>query len=124
MFVHLDHVDHAGHDVGWGAPAYLRAVEQADRLVAQLLAAIDETQLRGATLVIVTSDHGGVGTSHGESTMAEIEIPWIVAGPGVREGVEVTEPINTFDTAPTVLRALGVAAPACWIGKPVESAFK
>lgn len=124
MFVHFDHVDHAGHSEGWGSPAYLRSVEKADALIGQIVAAIKESKWDAETLVLVTADHGGVGTKHGGSTMVEIEIPWILAGPGVPEGVELSEPINTFDTAPTVLRALGVSAPTCWIGRPVESAFK
>lgn len=124
MFVHLDHVDHAGHAEGWGSPAYLQAVEHADRLIGQLVAAIDDAEQWDDTLLIVTADHGGVGTGHGGATMAEIEIPWIAHGAGVRTGVELTEPINTYDTAPTVLKALGVASPEYWIGRPVDAAFE
>jgi predicted AlkP superfamily pyrophosphatase or phosphodiesterase len=124
LFVHLDHVDHAGHSEGWGSPAYLRAVEEADRLIDQIQAAVAETKLQDETVVLVTADHGGINKGHGGETMAELEIPWILAGPGVRAGAELTDPINTFDTAPTVLRALGVAAPPYWIGRAVEPAFK
>lgn len=124
LFVHLDHVDHAGHSEGWGSPAYLQAVEKADRLIANVMAAVEETKLKGETVLIVTSDHGGTGKGHGGSTMAEIEIPWIASGPGIREEIELTDPVNTFDTAPTVLTVLGVEPPPCWIGRPIKAAFK
>src|SRR5262249_48655244 len=35
--VHLDLVDHAGHDNGWLSPAYLEAVREADRLIQMLV---------------------------------------------------------------------------------------
>ena len=39
--VHLDLVDHAGHEIGWLTPEYVAAVERADALVGRLVAAID-----------------------------------------------------------------------------------
>jgi arylsulfatase A-like enzyme len=93
-------------------------------LIDQIMAAVAETKLQDETVVLVTADHGGINKGHGGETMSELEIPWILAGPGVRAGTELADPINTFDTAPTVLRALGVAAPAYWIGRAVEPAFK
>ncbi|MFO0790992.1 MAG: alkaline phosphatase [Pirellulales bacterium] len=124
LFIHLDHVDHAGHSAGWGSPAYLQAVEQADHLIARVLSSIEESKSAADTVLIVTADHGGINQGHGGSTMAELEIPWIACGAGIVEGVALTTPVNTFDTAPTVLRILGVDAPACWIGRPVAAAFK
>lgn len=73
--------------------------------------------------MLVTSDHGGKGKGHGGATMGEIEIPWMVAGPGVRKGYEIKEPVNTFDTAATLAFALGVTPPSAWLAKPVRSAF-
>src|SRR5208283_3267670 len=37
MFVHLDNVDGAGHDSGWGSREYYRAVEEADRRIGAML---------------------------------------------------------------------------------------
>jgi membrane-anchored protein YejM (alkaline phosphatase superfamily) len=121
--VHLDLVDHAGHDSGWLTPAYADAVEKADALVATLLAAIDDVGMRATTIVLISADHGGVGKAHGGLTRAEIEIPWIISGPGVKRGHVITAPVSTVDTAPTILYALGVTAPAVWVGRPVVDAF-
>ena len=30
MFIHLDNVDHAGHDSGWSSTSYYQAVAEAD----------------------------------------------------------------------------------------------
>ncbi|GMV97713.1 MAG: phosphodiesterase [Phycisphaerae bacterium] len=123
-FVHLDHVDHAGHEKGHGTPDYYAAVEEADRLIGRMLSAVKEAGMAPHTIVLVTADHGGVGTKHGNATMAEIEIPWIIAGPGVAAGREISTPVNTYDTAATIAHVLGLKAPACWIARPVLAAFK
>ncbi len=123
-FIHLDHVDHAGHQIGHGTPEYYKSVEEADRLIGLVLAALEDAGIAGTTAVLVTSDHGGVGKKHGGETMAELEIPWILAGPGVAAAREIKGPVNTFDTAATVAYLLGVEPPTCWIARPVLEAFE
>jgi predicted AlkP superfamily pyrophosphatase or phosphodiesterase len=121
-FVHLDHVDHAGHEHGWTSPEYYRAVEHADRVIGTLLSSSGDDDL-ARTFVLVTSDHGGLGTRHGGITMAEILIPWIAAGPGVRRGVELTAPVSTTDTAATLAHVLGIRPHSAWTGRVVTAAF-
>ena len=123
-FVHLDHVDHAGHESGHGTPQYYEAVEKADRLIGNIMDALKQAGMLDSTIVIVTADHGGMGRKHGGETLAELEIPWIIAGPGVRSVYELKDPVNTYDTAATVLYVLGVKQPAAWIAKPVREAFR
>ena len=83
-FIHLDHVDDAGHTHGHGTPQYYAAVEEADRLIGLVLRGLEDAGIADRTVLLVTSDHGGVGKKHGGNTMAELEIPWIVRGPGRR----------------------------------------
>ena len=123
-FIHLDHVDHAGHTYGHGSDEFYASVEEADRLIAEVLAGLEEAGMATQTLVIVSSDHGGKGKGHGGESMAELEIPWLAYGPGVVAGKHLTVPINTYDTAATVLLALGVSQPYAWIARPVISAFE
>jgi arylsulfatase A-like enzyme len=124
MFIHFDDVDHAGHEHGWKSPEYFAAIEQIDGLIGQVLAALTEAQMRDKTIVFMTADHGGKGKGHGGPTMEEIEIPWIVNGPGVAASHEIKSPVNTYDLAPTIAKVLGLRAPSCWIGKPVLEAFR
>jgi hypothetical protein len=68
--------------------------------------------------------HGGKDKGHGGPTMGEIEIPWIISGPGVLAGREIRSYVNTYDTAATIAHIFGLKTPSCWIGKPVLEAFK
>ncbi len=122
-FIHLDHVDHAGHEIGHGTPEYYAAVEKADGLIGEVIAALRSAGLWEATILLVTADHGGVGKKHGGATMAEIEIPWILHGPGVARGKELMDPVNTYDTAATVAHIFKLQTPRAWIARPVLEAF-
>jgi arylsulfatase A-like enzyme len=122
-FIHLDHVDRAGHKQGHGTPAYYAAVAEADRLLGELLEGMKDAGMDGRTILLITADHGGVGTKHGGMTMAEIEIPWILHGPGVARGRELVGPVNTYDTAATVAYIFGLKTPGAWIARPVLEAF-
>jgi predicted AlkP superfamily pyrophosphatase or phosphodiesterase len=122
-FIHLDHVDGAGHKHGHGTPEYYASVEEADRLIGKVLEGLKEAGMAETTVVLVTSDHGGKGKKHGGATMAEIEIPWIVTGPGIARGREIQAPVNTYDTAATLAYVLGLTPPECWIARPVRAAF-
>ena len=123
LFVHLDHVDHAGHQIGWRTPEYNAAVAKADLFVGQILDALTKAGIADKTIVLITADHGGKGKGHGGNTMDELEIPWILAGPGVAQGKEITVPVDTFQTAPTIAYIFGVKPPDCWIARPVLEAF-
>ncbi|NOS69546.1 MAG: alkaline phosphatase [Verrucomicrobia bacterium] len=123
-FIHLDHVDHAGHHDGHGTPAYYASVGVADKLIGEVIAGIQEASMTQDTLVLVTADHGGKDKGHGGATMGEIEIPWIIAGPGVRVGHEIKASVNTYDTAATIAFAFKLKPPQAWIARPVREAFE
>lgn len=121
--VHIDVVDHVGHDIGHKTPEYYEAVRKVDAELVQIFEAIKEAGIEDETAVIITADHGGVGHGHGGDHPDELNVPWIIKAPGVKSG-ELSETVNTYDTASTILWLLGIEQPACWIGKPVEQAFQ
>ncbi len=123
-FIHLDHIDLAGHKYGHGTPEYYQSVEEADRLIGETVRGLETAGMLEQTILIITSDHGGVGKGHGGATMAEIEIPWIIAGPGVVSEKKLRSFVDTYDTAATVAHIFGLTAPDCWIAKPVLEAFE
>jgi len=123
LFIHFDDVDHAGHEFGWKTPEYFAAVEMIDGLIGRVLASLDAVGIGKQTVVLVTADHGGVRKKHGGATMAEIEIPWILSGPGVRKDHQIQSSVNTYDTAPTLARIFGIQAPEAWIARAVREAF-
>jgi predicted AlkP superfamily pyrophosphatase or phosphodiesterase len=124
LFIHFDDVDHAGHTYGWKSAEYFAEADKVDGLIREVLEALKSAGIRQETLVIMTADHGGKGKSHGNPTMEELEIPWILNGPGVAAGHELSTLINTYDLAPTIAWVFGLRPPACWIGKPVVEAFQ
>lgn len=123
-FIHFDHVDHAGHHDGHGTPAYYAAVSRADSLLGRIIEATKAADTFEETVFIVTSDHGGVGKGHGGESLAEIEIPFILFGKNVKRGLEILQPVYTYDNAATVAFLLGIDQPYAWIGKPIKSAFE
>lgn len=123
-FIHLDHVDHAGHESGHGTPAYYESVTKADQLIGKIMNAIRASGKAKETVVLITADHGGVNKGHGGTSAAEMTIPWIISGKGIRVNHELSTPIDTFDTAVTVAKVLGVKPYECWTGKAVLEAMK
>ena len=122
LFVHFPLVDGMGHVYGWMSPQQLSVAFRADEALGQILAELDARNLRGETLIIVTSDHGGHDTTHGSSRPEDMTIPWIASGPGIQPKVLTTQ-VNTMDTAATAAFALGFSLPPEWDGVPVYEAF-
>ena len=123
LFVHFDHVDGAGHKFGHGTEKYYGSVAKADQLIGKIADAIKTADLMDKTLIIISSDHGGNGTSHGGETPGEVEIPIILSGPGIKQGYEITYPVNIYDIASTVAYVFNLEQPRAWIGRPITSAF-
>lgn len=122
-FVHIADPDTIGHLEGWMSRIYLDAVKKSDELVGRILAALAENGLLDETLLIVTADHGGYLYGH-EGGRPEVDnIPWIASGPGVPRGASIARPVGTHDTAPTLLRALGLGIPAGMEGTAIEGLF-
>lgn len=116
VFVYFGHPDEAGHAHGWMSEPYLKAIENADACLAQVLAHWDG-------VVCVVSDHGGHERSHGTDSPEDMTIPFILNGPGIAPGRELTEPIYLYDVCPTLAHALGIPACREWDGRIVAEAF-
>ena len=124
LFVHFDKVDHAGHKYGHGSPEYIAAVEEIDRYVGKMVQRLKKLGLYNSTYILLTADHGGINKGHGGATPQETNIPWILTGPNVKKNTELTTTVNTYDTALTLAKIFGIQPHECWVGKPVNEAFK
>ena len=106
--------------------AYATMVETVDAAVGNLLARVDANGLRENTIVIFTSDNGGVSgragrpknrnapLSSGKSSAYEggTRVPWIIRWPGVTTpGTRSDAPVVTHDLFPTLLSAANVDLP-------------
>ncbi|MCK0160997.1 alkaline phosphatase family protein [Allomuricauda sp. F6463D] len=122
-FVHLDHVDHAGHAQGHGTPDYYQSVEKADSLIVEIVNATKDAGIFKKTMFIISADHGGLGFGHGGESLAEMEIPFIMYGAGIKKGYQIEETVYQYDNAPTVAYAMDLQTPQAWIGRPIKGAF-
>ncbi len=101
---------------------YAAMVESVDDSTGKILAAVDELHLADNTVVIFTSDNGGLlGPTHNAPLRAGkgypyeggIRVPLIVRWPGVaKPGSVSAEPVTSVDYFPTICAAAGVKPPA------------
>lgn len=100
-------------------PTYGALVESVDDAAGRIMQALDERGLTGNTVVIFTSDNGGLlqstsnlGLRAGKGSAYEggVRVPLIVRWPGVtRAGSESAAPVITMDHYATLLEAAGVS---------------
>jgi len=122
-FMQLDFIDAAGHSHKYGSQKYIEQIAATDALVGIVLDAVRDAGVFDESLIVLLSDHGGVGTSHGSDHPDCMTIFWGCRGPGVASGVELEGPVNIMDTAAVVVRAMGVPAPDGWDAKVPDGVF-
>lgn len=87
MFVYFDAVDLAGHASGFtpSNPNYMAAIEGVDGHVGTVINAVKArpTYAQENWLILLITDHGGVGTGHGGNSDNERHIWWIASGNAV-----------------------------------------
>lgn len=122
--IQLADVDTAGHNDGWMSKPYLRAIEDVDRAIGVLLKGFKDLGLYERTAFIVTADHGGHAKTHGTAMPEDMTIPWIAAGPGIKTGYDIKQPVSLIDTAATVMRAFGITDYYVeWKSRVIEEVF-
>lgn len=78
LFLHFDEVDHAGHGYGYSiqVPQYVSAIEGVDVGIGTILTALQNrpNYANEDWQILVTTDHGGIGSGHGGQTIDERQI--------------------------------------------------
>jgi arylsulfatase A-like enzyme len=127
LFVHFADVDATGHGAQWGSDWQIQAANSADQGIGTIIAALRDAGVLGQTVILVTSDHGGAGNSHGPDDPRSRHIPWVISGPNTRQDYDLTRQrelvINTEDTFATACWLLGIPVPEDIDGKPITAAF-
>jgi hypothetical protein len=124
LFIHLPDTDRVGHAYGWMSENQFHAITFADRMIGEIMTALEQGGYLDTTLLIVTSDHGGRDKFHGDDSPIDRTIPWLAAGPRVSPGVSLHSQVNIYDTAATATYALDLPIPEKWDGQPVMEIFK
>ncbi len=120
----------APFDAAFRGREYAGEVAYVDAQLGRLIAALDAAGQRQRTLIAVLADHGESLGQHGESTHgrtiydAAMHVPWILCCPGSpgASGLVVEDVVATVDLMPTLLEALGIAAPRKFDGQSLLSA--
>ena len=119
LFVHLDDVDGAGHEHGYGPTVspYLEAVKKADERIGRIVEALRArtTYDREDWLILSCTDHGGRGTGHGNGTDDPLKrtIFFLASGDNATRG-RIEGPVHIVDVAATALAHLGVPLDPRW----------
>ncbi|MDO6603767.1 alkaline phosphatase family protein [Arenibacter palladensis] len=103
LFVHFDDVDHAGHGSGFSPDNsnYINAIETVDAAIGELIIAIKNrpNYTKEDWIIIVSTDHGGTGTSHGGDTEEERTIFMIVSGDNIPKK-EIAKTTSEVEVSP------------------------
>lgn len=96
---------------------YAGEVAYMDTQIGRVLDALEARGTLKDSLIMAVADHGESLGAHGEDEHGVflyepvLRVPWIVAGPGVTQGLVISEQVRVIDLVPTALTALGVTAP-------------
>lgn len=123
-FMAFDEPDHTGHAHGWESPEYIAMCKTVDGYLGEVIRAIKQAGMSESTVIIFTSDHGGIEKGHGGKTMAEMEAPFVLAGPGIKRGYYIDESVMIYDCVSTIAYMLELQQPQVWTGRPVLSIFE
>lgn len=118
-FVYFAEPDHTGHTYGWESTEYTAMCRKIDSLVGRVVACVDERMNPSQTVIIFTADHGGIGTGHGGKSMSEMQVPYVLVGPGIEAGTTIGREVMKYDNAPTIAWLLGLEAPDVWRGRNI-----
>ncbi|MCH8274911.1 MAG: alkaline phosphatase family protein [Armatimonadetes bacterium] len=117
IFVYFADVDVAGHTYGFhpSVSEYVAEIEQVDAQIGEILTALKSRQAYAKEnwMILVSSDHGGIGTGHGGGLPEQRTIPFIVSGASAARGAIEPAP-NQVDIAVTALTFLGVRIDPKW----------
>jgi len=119
----FDQPDGVGHGSGWTSSEYYAKINHLDSCLAQIVNAIKEAGIIDETVLIVTSDHGGIEKGHGGKTMQEMQTPIVFFGKGIKSGFVIPESTMIYDIAGTIAYMLEIEQPQVWIARPIQSVF-
>jgi len=121
MLLHFDKPDNTGHSSGFSPSNanYLNAISECDTLLSEIMTVIEEREanLNEEWMVVVTTDHGGAGTTHANQYyVEETRYIWFVAGTPNKNGATyLNNPTpSIIDLLPTMLKWLDIDVDPVW----------
>lgn len=104
IFGTLEGTDHAGQSTGFGNdnPDYIEGFLSEEQMALDILNAIESrpTYAQEDWLIVITTDHGGIGTSHGGQTLEERNT-WVVCNKAIDKKYMSDGGYNGYEIAAT-----------------------
>ncbi|XP_028660595.1 arylsulfatase K [Erpetoichthys calabaricus] len=95
---------------------YYAMCVETDAMLGEILSALYDTNLLNETILIFTSDHGELALEHQQFYKMSMyegssHIPFLIMGPNVKAGQQISNPVSLVDVYPTVLDIAEIACP-------------
>ncbi|MDO6436616.1 alkaline phosphatase family protein [Cyclobacterium sp. 1_MG-2023] len=124
IFLYSVHVDHAGHGHEWMSPEFITAIEEIDVKIGEFVNQLKKEGLYEDSNFLLFTDHGGIGKSHGGTSVQEMIVPWMIKGPEINKAVELKSPNSNANTSAVVAKLFGIAdTPESWIANVPSGIF-
>lgn len=122
-FIQFDDIDAAGHKYGYSVKSkkYVECIEERDKMVGEIMIAVNDHCNNEDWLVCVVSDHGGSGHGHGKPILDDLTIIFIIWGKSIKNRGEILtnddERVEIVDIVPSIAKFLGIQPQSDWDGK-------
>lgn len=108
-FIAFDGADEAGHHGGYGSAEHLDTIKLMDERCRRIFKAAEKTGGLDDTLILIVTDHGGIGHGHGGNDDLEMLNSYIAVGKGLKAGRYDNAEFRTATVASVACAALGAA---------------
>jgi len=109
IFIHYVGVDKCGHKFGYNTPKYIQMISRIDKSIGKILGKLNRSKLINDYSIIISTDHGGDGKSHGGISSVERRIPIILSGNIIKKyQIRKSRKYSILDIAPTILNLLQI----------------
>ncbi|KAL2091866.1 hypothetical protein ACEWY4_011664 [Coilia grayii] len=95
---------------------YYAMCAETDSMLGEVISALRDTGLLNNTVLLFTSDHGELAMEHRQFyKMSMFEgsshVPLLMMGPGIKSGLQISQPVSLVDIYPTVMELAGIPSP-------------
>lgn len=123
-FFYYVNPDLAGHSREWNSEEYYQAISQTDKYIGGIIQDLKDLAMWDDTVLIISSDHGGVSQYHGHGANAEEQIPLLFFGKCIPKHGIIPDKIKIYDIPATIAWLLDIVeTPPIWDGIPILTPF-
>ncbi|XP_063050460.1 arylsulfatase K [Engraulis encrasicolus] len=95
---------------------YYAMCAETDSMLGEVISALRDTGLLNNTVLLFTSDHGELAMEHRQFyKMSMFEgsshVPLVAMGPGIKSGLQISQPVSLVDIYPTLMELAGIPSP-------------